>query len=116
MPKQRVHVMDRLEWLFPLRGKWLRRCFAGVAWVLGLLFALHYWSLRDILPTVATADPQFTKVALDDRWAWGAYGGNVAGRPHQLRPGCRSTASALACSGLCVLLGLLAYRRLHGPD
>ena len=75
MAEQRVNLTDRLEWLFPLRGRWLRRFLAGIAWVLGLLFALHCYGLRDALPTLAQADPKFIDLTLEKGWGWGAYGG-----------------------------------------
>lgn len=65
--------LRRAEWLFPLRGRWLRY----LVWGLFLFFCLAYVRISDFAPRLASA--QRIQIHLTSRWRLGDEYGSFAG-------------------------------------
>jgi hypothetical protein len=74
-------MLERAEWLFPLRGRWLAYLFRGVGLLLFAFYALHWLRLREVLPTLVTEAAYFRLETMTTR-GLGAYrdGMSMAGR------------------------------------
>jgi hypothetical protein len=64
--------LERSEWLFPVRGRWLVRLLQ-VGRVVGLLLLFQYWiGLREVLPTLDRVHRQQVSFGMDSRLEFGA--------------------------------------------
>jgi hypothetical protein len=69
-------MLDRIEWLFPLRGRWLRSFLVGVGVGLWLFWCVGgLWFDWEMLPTLLSADPQYIDCRLSSDWTFGCSGG-----------------------------------------
>jgi len=67
--RQLSPFLSRLEWLFPLRGRWLRYFMLGTGAVLLVLCWLS--GCWDEFPSILSADPRYTRWELTNAWGFG---------------------------------------------